>query len=245
MIPPAGPLSTLRCDPSRNHRQDSRPEWSRFSFSGRALSSPRMCRFVSALSVPFPVSNPHPACKVGQMPCQRRVCYGAGPPIGAFLLWTQPTVRADLSKHWKVGALQLPRTIALETSASEIVLLPITLLEPHVCLIACYAAPPQSGHVNRFIPSASVVHSTRQYGHRIARPSVTSLSAVVRGHHSATKPLRAPRTAPSYSGPKVHNRFGTCQTNINRPTRSRSTSAPLARQSLDTNLHPDFNRTVE
>src|ERR1700676_5238681 len=51
IIPPASPLSTLRYDPSRDHRQDSRPEWSRFSFSRRALSSPTMCRFIPALSV--------------------------------------------------------------------------------------------------------------------------------------------------------------------------------------------------
>ena len=36
MFLPASPLSTLRYDPSRDHRQDSRPEWSRFSFSGRS-----------------------------------------------------------------------------------------------------------------------------------------------------------------------------------------------------------------
>jgi hypothetical protein len=31
--PARQPLSTLRYHPSRDHRQDSRPEWSRFSFS--------------------------------------------------------------------------------------------------------------------------------------------------------------------------------------------------------------------
>src|ERR1700677_3363993 len=48
MILPASPLSTLRCDPSRDHRQDSRPEWSRFSFSVGALIA---YRFIPMLSV--------------------------------------------------------------------------------------------------------------------------------------------------------------------------------------------------
>ena len=50
MIPPASPLSTLRCDPSRNHRQDSRPEWSRFSFSV-GLSHPLQCAGLSRRSL--------------------------------------------------------------------------------------------------------------------------------------------------------------------------------------------------
>jgi hypothetical protein len=50
MIPPASPLSTLRCDSSRNHRQDSRPEWSRFSFSV-GLSHPLQCAGLSRRSL--------------------------------------------------------------------------------------------------------------------------------------------------------------------------------------------------
>ena len=42
IIPPASPLSTLRYASSRKHRQDSRPEWSRFSFSV-GLSHPLQC----------------------------------------------------------------------------------------------------------------------------------------------------------------------------------------------------------
>ena len=50
MIPPASPLSTLRYDPSRVHRQDSRPEWSRFSFSV-GLSHPLQCAGLSRLAL--------------------------------------------------------------------------------------------------------------------------------------------------------------------------------------------------
>jgi hypothetical protein len=51
MILPASPPSTLRCNPSRNHRQDSRPEWIRFSFSV-GLSHPLQCAGLSRRSVP-------------------------------------------------------------------------------------------------------------------------------------------------------------------------------------------------
>jgi hypothetical protein len=51
IIPPASPLSTLRYAPSRNHRQDSRPEWSRFSFSV-GLFHPLQCAGLSRRSVP-------------------------------------------------------------------------------------------------------------------------------------------------------------------------------------------------
>ena len=59
MIPPASPLSTLRYDPSRDHRQDSRPEWSRFSFSV-GLSHPLQCAGLSrrSLSTKFPFCCP-------------------------------------------------------------------------------------------------------------------------------------------------------------------------------------------
>jgi hypothetical protein len=50
MIPPVSPLSTLRCHPSRDHRQDSRPEWSRFSFSV-GLSRPLQCAGLSRRSL--------------------------------------------------------------------------------------------------------------------------------------------------------------------------------------------------
>src|ERR1700691_614790 len=50
MIPPASPLSTLRYDPSRVHMQDSRPEWSRFSFSV-GLSHPLQCAGLSRRSL--------------------------------------------------------------------------------------------------------------------------------------------------------------------------------------------------
>jgi hypothetical protein len=50
MIPPASPLSTLRYDPSQDHRQDSRPEWSRFSFSV-GLSHPLQCAGLSRRSL--------------------------------------------------------------------------------------------------------------------------------------------------------------------------------------------------
>jgi hypothetical protein len=50
MIPPASPLSTLRYDPSRDHRQDSRPEWSRFSFSV-GLLHPLQCAGLSRRSL--------------------------------------------------------------------------------------------------------------------------------------------------------------------------------------------------
>ena len=40
MILPATPPSALRYNPSRDHRQDSRPEWSRFSFSVGLFSVP-------------------------------------------------------------------------------------------------------------------------------------------------------------------------------------------------------------
>src|ERR1700677_1807019 len=49
-IPPASPRSTLRNEPSRNHRQDSRPEWSRFSFSV-GLSHPLQCAGLSRRSL--------------------------------------------------------------------------------------------------------------------------------------------------------------------------------------------------
>jgi hypothetical protein len=57
MIPPASPLSTLRYDPSRDHRQDSRPEWSRFSFSV-GLSHPLQCAGLSRRS-PSPKKAPN------------------------------------------------------------------------------------------------------------------------------------------------------------------------------------------
>jgi hypothetical protein len=50
MILPASPLSTLRYDPSRDHRQDSRPEWIRFSFSV-GLSHPLQCAGLSRRSL--------------------------------------------------------------------------------------------------------------------------------------------------------------------------------------------------
>ena len=50
IILPASPLSTLRCDPSRDHRQDSRPEWSRFSFSV-GLLHPLQCAGLSRRSL--------------------------------------------------------------------------------------------------------------------------------------------------------------------------------------------------
>ena len=60
MILPASPLSTLRYDPSRDHRQDSRPEWSRFSFSV-GLSHPLQCAGLSRRSLstksPYPSSQ--------------------------------------------------------------------------------------------------------------------------------------------------------------------------------------------
>src|SRR6202167_1680691 len=61
MIPPASPLSTLRYDPSRDHRQDSRPEWSRFSFSV-GLSHPLQCAGLSrrSLSSKFPCPRNSP-----------------------------------------------------------------------------------------------------------------------------------------------------------------------------------------
>jgi len=61
MIPPASPLSTLRYDPSRDHRQDSRPEWSRFSFSV-GLFHPLQCAGLSrrslSLFLRFPPKSP-------------------------------------------------------------------------------------------------------------------------------------------------------------------------------------------
>src|ERR1700727_1605778 len=50
IIPPASPLSTLRYDPSRDHRQDSRPEWSRFPFSV-GLFHPLQCAGLSRRSL--------------------------------------------------------------------------------------------------------------------------------------------------------------------------------------------------
>jgi hypothetical protein len=50
IIPPASPLSTLRCNPSRDHRQDSRPEWSRFAFSV-GLFHPLQCAGLSRRSL--------------------------------------------------------------------------------------------------------------------------------------------------------------------------------------------------
>jgi hypothetical protein len=50
MILPASPLSTLRCHPSRDRRQDSRPEWIRFSFSV-GLSHPLQCAGLSRRSL--------------------------------------------------------------------------------------------------------------------------------------------------------------------------------------------------
>ena len=50
IILPASPLSTLRCSPSQDHRQDSRPEWSRFSFSV-GLSHPLQCAGLSRRSL--------------------------------------------------------------------------------------------------------------------------------------------------------------------------------------------------
>ena len=49
IILPASPLSMLRCHPSRDHRQDSRPEWIRFSFSV-GLSHPLQCAGLSRRS---------------------------------------------------------------------------------------------------------------------------------------------------------------------------------------------------
>ena len=62
MIPPASPLSTLRYVPSRSHRQDSRPEWSRFSFSV-GLSHPLQCAGLSrrSLSPNLPPNLPPPS----------------------------------------------------------------------------------------------------------------------------------------------------------------------------------------
>jgi hypothetical protein len=57
MIPPASPLSTLRYDPSRDHRQDSRPEWSRFSFSV-GLSHPLQCAGLARRSLSPIEPNP-------------------------------------------------------------------------------------------------------------------------------------------------------------------------------------------
>jgi hypothetical protein len=45
------PLSMLRYDSSRSHRQDSRLGWSRFCFPVGGLASPTMCRSIPALSV--------------------------------------------------------------------------------------------------------------------------------------------------------------------------------------------------
>jgi hypothetical protein len=67
MIPPASPLSTLRYDPSRDHRQDSRPEWSRFSFSV-GLLHPLQCAGLSRRS-PSPkkaVPEKSPGIQVGR-----------------------------------------------------------------------------------------------------------------------------------------------------------------------------------
>jgi len=50
MILPASPLSTLRYNPSRDHRQDSRPEWIRFSFSV-GLFHPLQCAGLSRRSL--------------------------------------------------------------------------------------------------------------------------------------------------------------------------------------------------
>ena len=65
IILPASPLSTLRYDPSRDHRQDSRPEWSRFSFSVgllhplqcAGLSRRSLSRIRSPVVTLFPVVN--------------------------------------------------------------------------------------------------------------------------------------------------------------------------------------------
>ena len=96
MIPPASPLSTLRCDPSRNHRQDSRPEWSRFSFPW-ALASPTMCRFIPALSVP-PSHVPAESAEKLKMNVLdlMRQCNGQAPPSKALVKgprvsWTSPS----------------------------------------------------------------------------------------------------------------------------------------------------------
>src|SRR5580700_421062 len=75
MIPPASPLSTLRYDPSRVHRQDSRPEWSRFSFSV-GFSHPLQCAGLSRrslspvflpnrlIAVKLPAPSKHSPCSV-------------------------------------------------------------------------------------------------------------------------------------------------------------------------------------
>src|SRR6202041_3027840 len=47
---PPVPLSTLRYDSSRSHRQGSRPEWSRFSFSV-GLFHPLQCAGLSRRSL--------------------------------------------------------------------------------------------------------------------------------------------------------------------------------------------------
>src|SRR5271170_4876052 len=68
MIPPASPLSTLRYDPSRDHRQDSRPEWSRFSFSV-GLFHPLQCAGLSRRSLsppPFMTRRQAQECGTGR-----------------------------------------------------------------------------------------------------------------------------------------------------------------------------------
>ena len=86
MIPPASPLSTLRCDPSRNHRQDSRPEWSRFSFSV-GLSHPLQCAGLSRRSLSPPSHVPAESAEKLKMNVLdlMRQCNGQAPPSKALV----------------------------------------------------------------------------------------------------------------------------------------------------------------
>ena len=73
MIPPASPLSTLRYNPSRDHRQDSRPEWSRFSFSV-GLFHPLQCAGLSRRSLSrISLSGPHLLSRISQGRLGKRI----------------------------------------------------------------------------------------------------------------------------------------------------------------------------
>ena len=84
MILPASPLSTLRCHPSRDRRQDSRPEWIRFSFSV-GLSHPLQCAGLSRRSLSLRGSSAVP------LRFQRTVAIQAlHPSTGLLLIWIRP-----------------------------------------------------------------------------------------------------------------------------------------------------------
>ena len=97
MARPPVPLSTLQLSPSRATVQDSRPEWSRFSFSV-GLSHPLQCAGLARRSL-SPVTPPVTPCKRTTLQHKAPARQNCLPCRCSLFLWSSQPAQVRTGSH--------------------------------------------------------------------------------------------------------------------------------------------------